>query len=390
MVAARSFPLPYGSKGPMRVLHVVPSLRKDGGVERFVYNVAKESDPSAVCYDFLHQASPIGYRDAECFDDELRDMGCDVRKVSNAADDLFGFVRETKEFFAEYGSVYDFVHCHMPNLAFCVLRCARDTGVRHRILHSHLNASSDVFSHRVRNAPLIAIGKRYATERVACSEDAGRYLFGRKPFKVINNGIPVEDYRYSEDRSMSYRDDLGIPLKAKVVGCVGRFTPQKNFRFMIKVFSELLERDSNVYLVMVGDGPQKNEVMEAIQRYGITDNVRILGFRSDLNILYSLFDVFAMPSLYEGLPVAAVEAQAAGLRCVFSTGVPSDSDVRGDAKFISLDGGIATWVSALMDALDQDVDRGCPKRIETSYSSRAASIQLEAMYASIASGRKCG
>lgn len=341
------------TNAPIRVLQVVPSLNRSAGVARVVYNWNRFHDESRVHFDFLHHSSRNGIlMHNERYDEELEATGSKVYTVNYAADDLRRFMREVHEVFEKVGSSYDIVHCHMPNSAFCVLREAELAGIKHRVLHSHLNNSSDKFLHRLRNVPLNAIGKHYATDRIACSEDAGHFLFGSQPFTVINNGIPLEQFAYSLESRERLRVELGIGHIDPVIGCVGRFVKQKNFPFAIRVFAKFHEAFPDGKMLILGDGDNRDELKKTIMTEHLSDAVILAGVREDINKLYSVMDVFFMPSLYEGLPVSAVEAQAAGLPCVYSDKVPKETDITGTGAFVSLDNGAEQWVNVLTAALN--------------------------------------
>ena len=341
------------TNAPIRVLQVVPSLNRSAGVARVVYNWNRFHDESRVHFDFLHHSSRNGIlMHNERYDEELEATGSKVYTVNYAADDLRRFMREVHEVFEKVGSSYDIVHCHMPNSAFCVLREAELAGIKHRVLHSHLNNSSDKFLHRLRNVPLNAIGKHYATDRIACSEDAGHFLFGSQPFTVINNGIPLEQFAYSLESRERLRVELGIGHIDPVIGCVGRFVKQKNFPFAIRVFAKFHEAFPDGKMLILGDGDNRDELKKTIMTKHLSDAVILAGVREDINKLYSVMDVFFMPSLYEGLPVSAVEAQAAGLPCVYSDKVPKETDITGTGAFVSLDNGVEQWVNVLTAALN--------------------------------------
>lgn len=338
---------------PIRVLQVVPSLNRSAGVARFVYNMDLYHDETRVHFDYLHHSSIDGVlMHDKTYDKELKEKGSQVYLVNYASRGLPRFIKEVNAFFEKHGSEYDIVHCQMPNSAFCVLRDAKHAGVKHRILHSHLNNSSDQFLHRLRNAPLNAIGKMYATDRLACSEDAGKFLFGNKPFTVIRNGIPIEQFAYDAGINSELRAEYGIPMDAPVIGCVGRMVKQKNYPFAVKVFAQFLHKRPDAKLIFIGDGTDRADLEQAIHDEGVTSSVLLLGVREDINRLYSMLDVFFMPSLYEGLPVSCVEAQASGLPCVYSTDVPYESDITGTGIFVSRDADIEQWTEALQEAIN--------------------------------------
>lgn len=349
----------YMNSQPIRVLQVLPSLGKSTGVARVVYNLYNYIDEDRFHFDFLHHAVVNGVplrRDS--FDSELIERGSAVYTVNYASADLPRFIREVHGLIAKVGQSYDIIHCHMPNSAFCILKEAKKAGIEHRVLHSHLNNSSDSYAHRLRNAPLLMIGKRYATDRMACSEEAGSFLFGRKPFIVIKNGIPLERYKYDPRSSKDLRSEFGIGINDHVIGCVGRFVPQKNYDFALKIFSSFARIDSGCHLVILGgelNGATvvRDALRAKAERLGISERVHFPGVRLDAESFYSMFDVFFMPSLYEGLPVSAVEAQAAGLHCVYSDGVPHETDISGTGEFVSLNAPADSWIKALESAIQR-------------------------------------
>lgn len=383
-----------GSKEkPIRVLQALPSLNKSAGVSRFVYNMTVASDESRVHYDFLHQAQNDGVpHHSSRFDEELEALGHRIYRVDYAGHDIGRFIREVKAVMDDYGASYDVVHCHMPNVAFCVLREAMRAGVVHRVLHSHLNSSSDKPLHRLRNIPLNALGKRYATDRVACSEEAGRYLFGSAPFTVMNNGIPLARYAFDACAAEGLRDELGIGEGEPVIGCVGRMVPQKNYLFAVEAFAALVSEIPEAHLVILGGELggatlARDALVKRAQELGVGGRVHMPGIREDAEQFYSLFNVFFMPSLYEGLPVSAVEAQAAGLPCVYSTGVPGETDIAGTGSFTSLDAPMGTWVAALKAALATDRSANAPERLETAgYSAEANGARLMEFYEGLVRG----
>lgn len=367
---------------PIRVLQVVPSLNRAAGVARFAYNMDLYHDEDRVHFDYLHHSSIDGLlMHDKTYDKELQEKGSRVYLVNYASRGLSRFIEEVNTFFEEHGSEYDIMHCQMPNSAFCVLRDAKHAGVKHRILHSHLNNSSDQFLHRLRNAPLNAIGKMYATDRLACSEDAGKFLFGSKPFTVIRNGIPIEQFAYDTGINSALRAEYGIPMDAPVIGCVGRMVKQKNYPFAVKVFAQFLRKRPDAKLVFIGDGTDRAELEQAIHDEGVTSFVLLLGVREDINRLYSMLDVFFMPSLYEGLPVSCVEAQASGLPCVYSTDVPHESDITQTGLFVDRTADISQWVTALERAMNGGRLTGNPEVLSArGYSASANAEQLMRYY----------
>lgn len=377
------------ANNPIRILQVVPSLNRSAGVARVVYNWNRFHDENRVHFDFLHHSSRNGVLlHNKRYDEELKAVGSEVFTVNYAADDLKRFIREVHEVFEKVGADYDIVHCHMPNSAFCVLREAELVGIEHRVLHSHLNNSSDKFLHRLRNAPLNAIGKHYATDYIACSDDAGRFLFGSRPFTVINNGIPLEQFAYDSESRKLLRSELGIKETDPVVGCVGRLVKQKNFPFAVRVFAKFHEAFPDAKMLILGDGDDREELEGIISSEHLSNVVMLAGVREDINKLYSVMDVFFMPSLYEGLPVSAVEAQAAGLPCMYSDNVPRETDITGTGTFLSLDADIDKWTKTLENAFNRGRLTDNPVLLEQrGYSAKANAELLMQHYERLMEGK---
>lgn len=348
----------------INVLQIVPSLASDSGVTRFVLNMNRYIDRDRFHFDFFHHSSNSGRLIfPNSLDDELKAEGSSVYVVSHGKTSPFEFAREATDVLGKVAGKYDIAHCHVPNNAFVTLRACQRAGVGVRVIHSHLNSSSDNAIHRLRNAPLIALGKRYANAYSACSKEAGNYLFGNSSFELINNGICLDDFAYNVSDREGLRAELGISENAPVIGCVGRFAKQKNYSFAIDVFANYVKETPGARMVILGDGEGRRELEDKIASLGLAGKVLLPGVRADVARFYSAFDVFFMPSLYEGLPISAVEAQASGLRCVFSTGVPAESDITGSGRFVGLDRLFGEWISALSDALAEGRDDEAAKKL---------------------------
>lgn len=366
----------------INVLQIVPSLASDSGVTRFVLNMNRYIDNSRFHFDFFHHSSESGRLIfPSSLDDELKSEGSSVYVVSHGKTSPFQFAREATETLESVASKYDIAHCHVPNNAFVTLRACQHAGVGVRIIHSHLNTSSDNAVHRLRNAPLIALGKRFANAYSACSAEAGRYLFGNSPFELINNGICLDDFVYNANDREALRAELNISKSAPVIGCVGRFVKQKNYSFAVDVFASYVKEVPEARMVILGDGDERRTVEDKIASLGLSDKIILLGIRSDVARFYSLFDVFFMPSLYEGLPISAVEAQAAGLPCVFSTNVPAESDVAGNGRFVDLESSLEDWVTALSAAIEGGRETFAGERLaKAGYSAEANADKLMEYY----------
>ena len=183
--------------------------------------------------------------------------------------------------------------------------------------------------------------KRYATDYFACSELAGRYLFGNKTFdqgkvKIIHNAIDLDKFKFDPDARKKLRKELGIDDETIVIGHVGRFVQTKNHHFLVYAFKKYHNKNPNTKLLLIGTGPLEEKIKAQVKKLNLEDSVLFLGQRNDTNKLYSVMDIFCLPSLYEGLPVAGIEAQAAGLPCVYSDKVTIEADAANNTYYASI------------------------------------------------------
>ena len=181
----------------------------------------------------------------------------------------------------------------------------------------------------------------------ACGQEAGEFLFPGKEFKFIPNAIEVDKFLYNEEVRDRKRKDLGLTSEF-VVGHVGRLSYQKNHELLIRIFSELHKKDVNTILLLIGVGEKEDEIREQVHELNLDECVRFLGNRDDVNELYQAMDVFVMPSLFEGIPVVGVEAQFAGLPCVFSDKVPVEVKFTENSEFVSLEKKLEDWADIVL------------------------------------------
>lgn len=203
--------------------------------------------------------------------------------------------------------------------------------VKIRIAHCHSTFCKFVFVHRLLKPALNIL----ITKAAACSEVSGKWLFYGK-YDVLNNGIDTSKFRFSEDTRQKYRKFLKLD-NYKVIGHVGNFVDVKNHLFLIDVFYEVQKEQSDVKLLLIGDGVLREIIERRINQLGINDKVILLGKRSDVADLYQAMDFFVLPSKFEGFPVTLVEAQAAGLPCCVSDKVTKEVDITNTVKFISIE-----------------------------------------------------
>lgn len=192
----------------------------------------------------------------------------------------------------------------------------------------------------------------------ACGYEAGDWLYGknnREKVIIMNNAIDAEEYSYDESRSLDMKQKLGVGGKT-VIGHVGRFFAQKNHTFLIDIFKKIHDKDPNTVLLLVGGGELDdilmNRMKEKVKILGLENSVQFLGVREDVADILQAFDLFLLPSLFEGLPVTMIEAQAAGLPCVISDKVPIQCDITGNVKVVSLEDSTDKWANVVLKYID--------------------------------------
>lgn len=330
---------------PLRILQVVTSMRR-GGIETMLMNYYRAINRDKIQFDFLiHQTVQDQYND------EIEKMGGRIYQIRRMMPNIVMYEKELGLFFDEHPE-YRVVHVHMNCLSSIVLRVAKAHGVRVRIAHSHSVDQDRNLKYLIKLFYRRLI-PRYATHFMACSEAAGNWLFqGKAPFSILRNAIHVEQFVYSPDKARQIRKQLGIAESTLVVGNVGRFVPSKNRIFLLEIFREVLKKDSNAILLMVGDGRSDYQklVEKKVRALGLEQNVINLGARSDVYDLLQTMDVFVFPSLYEGLAIAVVEAQAAGIPCVITDTIPPECEVTDLITRVSLQVGAEQWATTSLSA----------------------------------------
>ena len=324
---------------PIRILHVLSSLNRGGGMIRVPYNYQLHIDSKQVAFDYLYF-----FEMPDTISTEIGELGSRTWHVP-AGKGLIDFFRKHK-------GEFDIVHCHPIFASQLVGWPARLNGAKAVIQHSHSTRYSDKSSSAKRNAFLARFMGLFATDYVACS-DAARILLRRhgKDAYLMRNAIDPDDFAFSPEGRVRVRDELGVRNETFVLGTLGRCSQEKNQAFLIEVAEALGAREVDYKVVIAGDGPLRSELEEQISQRGLTGKVVTLGSRGDARDLYSAFDCFVLPSLFEGLPVSAVEAQATGLPCLLSDSITADVAF-GKVKFLPL-GDAAAWASAAVAAFSE-------------------------------------
>lgn len=360
----------------LRVL-VVGVTSIQGGLETFIHNYYVNFD-NRIHLDFL-----CAMMDKMVDEDFYKENGSKVYHISSKTKDYLRYKRELRAFFEQHSQEYDVIWLNVNSLAnIDYLVYAKKYNIPIRIVHSHNSANMGgkvtAFFHALnRNR----IG-RYANEYWACSEDAAHWFYNEKLIsksKIINNAIDVSKYSYSEEKRMVIRKKYGLG-DAYVIGNVGRLHFQKNQEFALKVFKAYLEKDHDCYLLFVGEGEDKQKLQYEVDKLEIpTERVIFTGVQFDIQAYLSSFDLFLFPSLFEGLSIAALEAQANGVAILASDKAVHNSLRLSNNVFIkSLNDTSEKWAEEIA-LIKSDMTREDNKLIEERFTSAGYSIKTEAL-----------
>ncbi len=323
----------------IRILQIVSSLNQSSGILQVVLNWHKNIDRTKIQFDYLYFKTTS----VTC-EKEIENLGGKCYKLPYPSFlKPWIFIKAVKEFFKNHK--YNTIHSHVIHLSFFFYPIAKFYGVKNIIHHSHTTKWSDKFLNGLRNRILFFFVRPFITKQLACSDLAGKFLF-TKGYTVINNGIDTDKFKFNQEGRNRIRKDLNIENKF-VVSNIGRFAIQKNYTFLIEIFNEVYEQDKNSVLLLVGDGLLKQQIEKQVQDLNLTNNVKFLGVRNDIVNIYQAIDILVMPSFYEGLPVVGVEAQAAGLPCLFADTISKDILIC-NSKQLSLKLSVKQWADEIL------------------------------------------
>lgn len=327
----------------IRILHVFTIMNR-GGAETMVMNYYRHMNRSQVQFDFLVHRQERG-----AYEDEIESLGGKIYRVPP----IFNYLAHNKAIFHFFQShpEYKIIHGHVGELGYCIYKEAKRRNVPVLIAHAHNAACDRNWKWPIRTV-LKHLIRPYVTTPMTCGEDAAKWLFGKKMAKkaiMLNNSINTQRYIFNEEKRQKVRDEMGWSGRF-IIGDVARFSPQKNHIGLLSIFKAVLEKLPDALLVLVGD---KIELYDSVRskatELGILDHIQFLGVRTDIPELMQGMDVYCSPSLYEGLSVSMVEAQASGLKVVTSDKVPNQVTLIPELlSFIPLAAPPQLWVNELL------------------------------------------
>lgn len=312
--------------------------REKGGVETYIHNLCTQLDPDQF--------------EVICSENEMEIDGKIWVQPENRHHYL-KYLQFWKRFFREnHFDVMYYNTCDVVGIDMLIF--AKSAGVPVRIIHAHSSGIQRISRDQLgflrelsekRNRRHL---KKYATDLLACSAQSGRWMFGKQEFQIVKNGISVRNFKFQPEARQKLRTRFGMENN-RLIGCVGRIAPVKNPEFVLSVGAAIKKRDPAVRILMIGDGELKKTIEEASIQRGLSDTILFTGSVNNVGEWMSALDCLLMPSYFEGLPFALIEAQAAGLPCVVSSNLSRETDLTGLVQFLDLKEGADVWAEQLLN-----------------------------------------
>ena len=374
---------------PIRVLQVVGDMRVGGGIQHILMNIYQNMDRSIIQYDFLVRR-PKGTFD---YEEEINKLGGTVYRLSSPKKHLVSYFISNYRFFKNHPE-YTIIQNHIcTSIAFFNVIPALLTGRRTIIMHSH-NTDWDIKKQLKLFKPLIKLFhpllrmiQNHLTDYFfSISKAAGVWSFGKKVVNsnkhyIIFNGQNLNQFSYNKKRRQDYRNKLHLNGQF-VIGHIGRFAEQKNHQFLIHIFEQLVKIKPNAVLMLIGAGEEQVHIKQLVKDQNLSRNVLFLGIRKDIPSLLQVMDVFVMPSLYEGLGNAAIEAQASGLITIVSDVLPEEVKITNLLRPYPLQKSAKEWAIKIINSC-QTYKRQQVSLPNSKYNVRSVATQLQHLYISM-------
>lgn len=335
------------------MLGMSPNL---AGTETFIYNYYKTFDKKKIRVDFIKRTE-----EKIIFEDKILENGSRIYYIPTKRENFKLYKQTMEKFFSNHASDYDAIWDNtmlLSNIDFLIY--AKKYGIKDRIVHSHISSTKNKSIKRV----LHEINKRrlpkIANRFFACSNVAADFLYSgksRQDAYIINNAIDIDKYQFNESARKSLKEQYFIDEDTKIVGTIGRSSEQKNQLFFIDIAKELVKRKEKFKIVIVGNDPLSaldKELQKRIAEESLEDYFLLVGKQLDIPAWLSLFDIFVLPSLFEGLPFVAIEAQANGLPLLLSGGISSETKLMDNVEFLTLSSSIEEWGTIIQSLIGMD------------------------------------
>lgn len=360
----------------IKVLHFVSTPAIWSGVMSVIMNYYRHIDRTKVQFDFLCFA-PC----EESYEAEIDSLGGTVWWIPKP--NTIAALKDLGKFLKEHGNEYAWFHNHEVYLSFMLQPMAKKYGIKNFIVHSHATKYSDRRAAALRNGILCKAIRFMNCRKFACSTEAGKFLFGEREFKkntvyILHNAIDTKRFTFNTEQRTRSRTQLNWE-DCFIIGHVGRFVPQKNHLFLLHVYAGVLKGCPDVRLLLIGDGPQREEMEQECSRLGIQDFVCIAGQQPQIERFYPAMDLLVLPSIFEGIGVALLEAQASGLHCLASDQVPREAAVTENVQFLPLD--LKIWTAECLKSAwkkKREHSAGTAGQLKNTFIEKHYEIQTEA------------
>ncbi len=338
------------SDGVVRVLHMIASL-DIGGSQSMVMNIYRNIDRSKVQFDFI-----VDHPEQMYFAEEIKKLGGKIFVLHTFRLINIGEVRKAWASFFRKHPEYKILHSHSRSYASLYLPIAKKYGVK-TIIHSHSTSNGKGAKAIIKNIMQYPL-RFQADYYMACSEEAGEWLFGKRVLKknnfyIIKNAIDAKRFIYCLNKRRAVRCEFGLDDNTFVLGALGRVILPKNPAFIIEVFRKLKEWKVDSKLLFVGDGDLLDDMKHKTMDYGLSGDVIFTGARDDADRMLCAMDCYIFPSLWEGLGISLIEAQASGLRCLCSENIPREAIFTDLVKVLPLGKGSEVWAGYIADTAGQ-------------------------------------
>ena len=343
----------WRKKFMIRILQVV-NIMDRAGLETMLMNYYRSIDRSQIQFDFLtHRETPGAY------EKEIMTLGGKVYRAPRLYPQNYpAYFTYMSKFFREHRE-YKIIHSHIDTMSAFPLYAAKRAGIPWRIGHSHSSKLDWDAKFPIKYVAKLLMPYE-ANVYCACSEKAAKFMYPGRQVKIIHNAIDMSCFQYNQETRRSVRKKLGLEGKL-VIGHVGRFYYVKNQSFLLDIIKEIKIKNPNVRLLLIGKGEDEFMLREKTKKLQIQENVIFLIDRSDVCELYQAMDIFVMPSIFEGLPVVGIEAQANGLPCLFSDSISKEVLLTKQAKMMSITQPSAVWADKIL-TLKRNAQMDCQKK----------------------------
>ena len=323
-----------------KVMQIIGQLRI-GGAETVAMNLYRYIDRTKFEFHYLVYGDSVGE-----YEEEVTKLGGKVIHISYSSNKINEFKKALDKVFKEYGP-YDVVHAHMMFHNGLVLDVAKKNKIPIRISHAHSTNDGadrkhllDCVIRAIYDAYFCLKIRKNANVYIACGNEAGCYLYGKKFFLkkgiVVKNGIDTDKFQFDEKKRKILREKYGLSDR-HVYSSIGHFELVKNHKFIIDVFENINKKDNRAILILLGDGKLRRKIELMCRERGISENVRFMGNVKNVDEWLQAIDFLLMPSLYEGIPVTLIEAQAVGVKCFVSDRISEEVNYTNTIQFLSLE-----------------------------------------------------